>query len=857
MPWLWLLLFPLWLHWPHLSGMLSENPALFTADLLAPGVPHAGILLGQPGFIDGNAGVTLQSLGGLAARDWLAGHVPWWNPDTGLGLPLAAEWQNGAFFLPFVLLLTAGNGIVWLKISLQIFAGLATRGLLAELGLAPVVSLGLALAFEANGSFAWVGHGPMLPVAFLPVLLWGVERARHDAARGAVLVGLGIGFSLLAGFPEVAYLDGLLALALAVTRWGQDGAGLRYPAALGLGLVAGLLLAAPPLLAFAQFLPHAFIGGHGNFGAAVLPRGSRPTLFFPYILGPPMHGGLALRGAASVASYVAWYQRPGYLDLPIAMLAAMAVRPAARDGAARLVLAGFVLLALGRMWGAPLVTPLVNAWPLLPNTMAQLYLVPACQMALTVLAGFTVQDGLSGRLPRAAWLMAAAVALFALACLPGAAAEFKALAGTGFRQGFAGISLSYGLGVGFGAVVLGFFYPAGLAWLLPLEAGILFMVPLLCGLPGGARLDAAGIAALRGLPPLSRSISVGVLAPNYGAWLGVAQADSNYLPVPRTWHDWLARHWAGFDGVNFYPHVTPVDLDRLRKILPALTAHGVGYMAMAAPTDMFQPRIAPALPPAARGLGVAVPLASPLVGSLPAALARAGRAVALRVTLGTYGGRAGGQVMATLCQAGACARGAASLAGARDNAPLVVTLGAGLELRPGLPMTYRLASVPAGDLPPALWMVPRADGTRWPRLGIDLAAAADAPRPIFSDAVMTLFRLSGVTPYWVAPGCTIGAAGATWVRVACPRASVLVRQELDFPGWRVWRAGRWRRTGSDGLVQRVAVPAGVSVLRFRYQPSGADWAMAGSGLGLAMLLALWGRTARSSGRRRMMGRSIV
>jgi hypothetical protein len=43
--------------------------------------------------------------------------MPWWKLYSGVGLPLAAEMQNSALFVPFVLLLNAADGALCLKLS--------------------------------------------------------------------------------------------------------------------------------------------------------------------------------------------------------------------------------------------------------------------------------------------------------------------------------------------------------------------------------------------------------------------------------------------------------------------------------------------------------------------------------------------------------------------------------------------------------------------------------------------------------------------------------------------------------------------------------------------------------------------
>ena len=121
----------------------------------------------------------MQALGGLAARDWLGGHAPWWNPYDGVGLPLAAEAQNGGMFLPFVLLLRLSTACCILKIAMQMAAGLAAWALLRQLGGSRWAAwLGGAL-FSLGGTFAWFAHAPILPICWpAPVRSAGAAAAR-------------------------------------------------------------------------------------------------------------------------------------------------------------------------------------------------------------------------------------------------------------------------------------------------------------------------------------------------------------------------------------------------------------------------------------------------------------------------------------------------------------------------------------------------------------------------------------------------------------------------------------------------------------------------------------------------------
>ena len=99
---------------------------------------------------------------------------------------------------------------------LEIVAGLATYLLLRRISLHRWASLAGAAAFALNGTFAWFAHAPVNPIAFLPLLLLGIELAYAATLEGRRngwrLIAIAGALSFYAGFPEVAYIDTLLAI---------------------------------------------------------------------------------------------------------------------------------------------------------------------------------------------------------------------------------------------------------------------------------------------------------------------------------------------------------------------------------------------------------------------------------------------------------------------------------------------------------------------------------------------------------------------------------------------------------------------------------------------------------------------
>ena len=218
---------PLVVALPELAGLLHDNPLIYLSD--AARNVRGGWLPGYP-YIDPNDAYTTQALGRLVATDWWHGLIPWWNPYSGVGLPLAAEYQPAAFF-PLTLLLRFPGGMIWVHLLLQILAGWGAYALLRQLGVRRLAALTGGILFAQNGTLAWFAHASAGPVPFLPWVLLGIERAVAKASLrdpfGWRMLAVAIAMMLLAGFPETAYICGLFALAWSVLRLAQYKSGCR------------------------------------------------------------------------------------------------------------------------------------------------------------------------------------------------------------------------------------------------------------------------------------------------------------------------------------------------------------------------------------------------------------------------------------------------------------------------------------------------------------------------------------------------------------------------------------------------------------------------------------------------------
>ncbi len=565
-------LLALLVHLPALTGAYRFDPIYLVSGLTDGTWQTNGALRGYP-WLDANAGVTTQALGALAAQDWLHGVLPWWNPYSGIGMPLAAEGQTPAFFLPFVLLLAMPHGLLALRMLLMALAGCFAFALLRRLRVGVAPALAGAALFELNGTFGWFAHGPIMPIAFLPLTLLGLEKARDGKYPWAVAAG--VAWSFLAGFPETAVLNMLLASAWGALRLVQAPGRGGYAWRCGTAATAGLLLASPAIWPFLEALPRAFVGAHAGTVHTGFAAASLAQALFPTLLGNPLSVA-----PASHAVSATWSRAGGYVPLCIVALALAALRRRGPEVALRWTLAGFVGVTAARAAMLPGSAWVFGLVPLLGQAMLHTYIWPAWSLAASVLAALALQDWREGRRPAA---LPAAVAAVALAF----AALWRAAPATAWVLSHP--PPFYHPARGLGAAML---LTATLMWLLrgrparwrqgvvmvlpAAQAGALFTFWLFAGTHGRV-VDVDSVRFLQSHAGLGRVVSFGPLVPNYGAMFGVAEVGYNALPVPADWVQAArARLQPRGDGINFYEGALPPE-QRLRDMVPRYEALGVHF----------------------------------------------------------------------------------------------------------------------------------------------------------------------------------------------------------------------------------------------------------------------------------------
>ena len=578
---------------PFLVGPFDAGSQLAFSGLAVS--VHHGLLAGYA-TVDPNYDFQTVDLGHRVVLDWAHGSIPWWNPYEGVGSPLAGNMQSAAFFPPVLFLATAA-GALWMHMLLEVAAGLATLALLRRLGLGRFASTAAGCAFALNGTFAWVTHAPVNVIAFLPLTLLGLEMVRDSAASpaparavGPAVTAAGLALSLYAGFPETAYIDGLLVALWWLARcaglpWAAVGRFARRSAA---GAAAGVLLAAPILVAFADDLHGASVGGHhGTYARFHVPTFGSFQLAFPYLAGGIKT--LAAYDRSHHALAAIWDNVGGYLDTTLLVLALIGVAGRSHR-ALRLVLAAWSVLVAARIYGSGPATWIVDLVPGIKSTAFYRYSPVSLEFAMAVLAAFGIDD--LGRLDlrRRLGTVAGAVAVtgVALAVLVHESAGLSAhLARSAVVTDWRDWSLVWGVAL-VALVAAAAFLPgrarvATLAALVTLDAVALFAVPEFSANRGGY-LDTAPMSWLAAHAGLQRVYSVdGVMQPNAGSYYGVAQIDTNDLPVPGPWDRYVTTRLArNADALVFNgalpPSVHPSAVQSLEANVAAYRAIGVSYI---------------------------------------------------------------------------------------------------------------------------------------------------------------------------------------------------------------------------------------------------------------------------------------
>jgi hypothetical protein len=539
------------------TGLVNLSPMANLTDLTTT-VCH--LTCGRA-WIDPDVGTITQPLGHLAAMDLLHLHIPWWNPFEGLGTPLAGEMQSAALF-PLVVLLALPGGLVWFHISLELIAGIATYFLARRLGASTVIAVAGGGLFALNGTFAWIGNSVMNPVAFLPMLVLGVEMiiasAPHRRQYGWYVAAIALALSLYAGFPEVAYLDALFAGVWAVVRLPsvERGVRVRTLRRFTYAALAGTALALPIIVPFRDYLNEGYVGDHTSLGDLmhISPR-VLPMFFDPYLYG-------TISSNPAAVGY--WSTVSGYLGASVTALA-LAGLFGRRHRPLRIFLFAWIVLGFA---GSVDVFGLRRVWNLLPlvnDTGFWRYIPASIELAAIVLAVLGLSD--AAQSARARWRVigAASVTAVVLAVFVVTASSVnKGVVISGrlrlFHAALDAIPfVSLALLVAAVLLLRGRWRTWSVAVVVLGESVLLFAAPMAVA-PSSMTINLAPVHFLQTNLGQYRYMDVGVFYPNWGSEYGVSSLAANDLPLPLTFVNYVQS--------SLFPGIQPPN---------AFSVHGLAY----------------------------------------------------------------------------------------------------------------------------------------------------------------------------------------------------------------------------------------------------------------------------------------
>jgi hypothetical protein len=572
----------------YLSGIFQSNPVLHRSNLATVVKPNV-----FPGdsTIDPNDGYTSQALGHLAAMDWLHGHVPYWNQYEGVGAPLAGEMQSAALFPP-VLLLALPDGLLYMHVLLELLAGVSTYLLLKRLGRSDTAATVGGIAFAVSGTFAWLTNAVFNPIAFLPLLVLSVEiirsRAQQRERLGWTLMAVALALSLYAGFPEVAFLDGLFVAGWACVRFVQLPSRDRvwFLGKLAAGAAVGLALAAPIVVAFLDYMAQANAGAHAHgFGDVALPGIGVASLLLPYVYGP-IFGFQSYDASGRLGAL--WGSVGGFVTATAFALAVLSLWTR-RDRGLKAYLALWALLVTLKTYGFAPVSKAINLIPGITSTAFYRYATVSVEFALIVLASSALDDLLQRGLGRRAVAIGGVLTLLVIGAL---CLRSRSLVGTlvgaPHHTTWAALSMGWALGsvvILFGSALLGppRLRRSLLIGVVAVDSLGMFVVPQFSAVKV-ASLDLGPVRFLQSHLGSQRFYGLGPIEPNFGSYFQIASINVNDALLPRNWAVYVVKSLNDnvvpgiFTGANVVDPRGPSGATALIAHLDAYRAIGVRYV---------------------------------------------------------------------------------------------------------------------------------------------------------------------------------------------------------------------------------------------------------------------------------------
>lgn len=514
-------------------------------------------IIGEYNGTEVNDGAVSQSLGVASVNQILNGSIPVWNHYEGVGAPLAGAMQPASFFLPFNLLLVLPNGFLIFRIVLEIVAGIGMFLFLRKLKIRNKVSVFGGILFALNGTFAILGNAIFNPIAFFPWMLFGLEKIKDELSKktkiGYAIFALSLAFSINAGFPETAYLNGLLVFGWFLLRLFSFSKKdrMKYFCGVFLAGILGIFLALPSIYLFIHYLQNgAHIGGHdGTFQHLGIDKETIPMFIFPYIY------GLIFQNPS--ITYPMWGEFGGFIGLTMLVLACFGVVNKKIDFKVRIFFALMAVVSMMRIMAIPIITHIIDILPLMAATAVFRYLPPVFILSTIVLACFGVEFGFQKKYSKNENRLNAGIVIIGSAvagiCLIAAKifVKNKFIDGSGVRKYFI-----YYLILSIVIICLAVCFAKSkkhkskiitiLAFLAIFETMSSFVLPQFSApVRSEAKVDTGAVEFLRKNIGLQRFYYIGGksgLKTNYASYFGISSINNENLPTPLAWDKFVKKN---------------------------------------------------------------------------------------------------------------------------------------------------------------------------------------------------------------------------------------------------------------------------------------------------------------------------
>jgi hypothetical protein len=278
---------------PATPGTLPTGP--YGSDSLREKMPKSGWVIDR-----GSSAWAAEPWTALVGRMYREGEIPFWNPYSGFGMPLAGNMQSGAFFPLRLPLFLRPSPTVWNAYLLFRFVvmGVFTYRFLRLWAVSPLNSFAGSLAFMFSGHFVLYANMWHLDVEMLlPLAMVRAERLiRTRAWRVSAGLGLVLALSILGGSPESTLLLWLFVGAYyafrLVTIAARSDDRVRvasgYASRFALSVGVGVAAASPLLVLASEYVEQAYAPSHQAGGKAGLwgsPLSGAVSLVVPYLFG--------------------------------------------------------------------------------------------------------------------------------------------------------------------------------------------------------------------------------------------------------------------------------------------------------------------------------------------------------------------------------------------------------------------------------------------------------------------------------------------------------------------------------------------------------------------------------------------